>query len=203
MRQPHEPLRLNLSKEPYRNLTRTQRWRIQFWAWVCDRAEARWLEANGWVQKTPGWWLLPEWHPKKNMAQERAKGRRKHMRFDDITRIDPKPIREPYDQNHAANSQRYYVRTVQTTRTTRHKVPAFPSYVRWKPYLWTASACANVLGVGGLASRGHWVSDLFFLAAALSICVSLRIAYACRHGAELDYVEERLGRAHDRDSIGG
>src|SRR3954468_675231 len=91
-------LRLLRDDAPVQHLTKAQRLRIRFWAWLTDRAERQWLIANGWKEREPGWWFLPDWHPKKLrlQAEQSGRSRRRRNRYDDDERS-----KEPYDQNHA------------------------------------------------------------------------------------------------------
>jgi len=169
----------------------------RFWTWATLYAEARWLKANGWIQVRNGW-LLPDWHPKKIRAL--AKG----VNFSEPStwssswrpRTAIPGLNEPYDQNHAANSQRAHTirRTVQTRLPPNHKAPAFPPYIKG----WSALPITQTLGFLVVCSQlyvgEHWTRHLFFLAAVLVFCVSFCISRAARREWELDWAETQLNR---------
>ena len=203
-------LRLLKDEVPLQHLTDAQKLRIRFWAWLTDRAEREWLRANGWKERERGWWFLPEWHPKKRAPySHRGRGsseRNRRMREEYAN--NPRS-QEPYDQNHAANSQRYYIRAVQTPRT-RDRLVATTRYKQLERRHLMAMVMAHVCaGTGGLVFSKfglNWVSVLFFLAATVALCLSLVTWRASFHELEMSYIEERLkyGQgARYRDQAGG
>lgn len=182
-------LRKQTNEDHLKHLTPMQRANIRAWAWVTDRAEAMWLRANGWRHNGHGWWLLPEWHPKRykrwtHSVQERL--REKGALHPDG--------RELYDQSHAANSQRYYIRAVQTPPTVGHKPTTRGFDQLWKRYAVVLALATICSGIGGLSLGRHayWIASLFFLAAALCLGISLRSFWLAQRELEFDWVEERL-----------
>lgn len=90
------------------NVGHLRRLRIEGWGWLARLTEARWLEAYGWHRLGKGWWGLPEGHPKKGLG--------------------------PYDQNHAANSQRALNRKGNVVKPiTTFEMPFNPVAARYLP----------------------------------------------------------------------
>lgn len=185
-------------KVTYQNLTRWQRFKAHAWGTLASHTEAQWLKANGWTCVGPNQWLLPLWHPHKERASCPSRG---HSRFDHSS-VDgerrSRKIAEPYDQNHAANSQRKYFRaehicpaTGQISSTARYSRFVYISH--WLHGVGLACAAYGGGAYGRAGSLG-WRPGLFFLAAALCLCLSWLSFFKSRREFELDLVERRLGR---------
>lgn len=176
------------TEEAMQKLTRYERWRVLFWGHLNDWVEARWLAANGWQEIGEGLWRLPDWHPKRHNRGKRDRREDKRGFADSMV----------YDQNHASNSQRHYIWAVQTRTTLLQKYPSFPTYHRHKRrinVLMTISTGMFILGCW------YWSPILFLLAAALGVCQTLYVSRVVRSGLELEYAEERLGRAHGEQGL--
>lgn len=171
----------------------------RFWTWAAIYAEARWLKANGWIQVRNGW-LLPDWHPKKLRALAKQPNFSEPPPYLWTSSWRPRTaipeLNEPYDQNHAANSQRAHTlrRTVQFRHAHGQKAPAFPPYIKG----WSTLPITQTLGFtvvcAQLAVGDHWGRHLFFLAAVLLFCVSFCISRVSRREWELDWAETQLDR---------
>lgn len=186
--------------------------RIRFWFWVNGFTEAQWLKAHGWTETRAGW-LLPHWHPNLQKEVRRNVVRSKMMamklnltstpgsnEWAPFTNRAPRnaivEIGEPYDLNHALNSQRAHTRvqTVAMLPKPEHKAPIFPSYVTWRPLQLSVVGLANVFGIASLLFRGHWSSYLYLLSSIMLIGLSFAIAWKTRRDWELDWAERQLQR---------
>lgn len=180
--------RAHLNKDPrvIESLSRAERFRLRLWSKAAEYAEARWLEANGWRETRLGW-ALPDWHPQK--GKPRRSPRRRDMR---VAMAQAKPLNDFYDQNHAANSQRFYNDVSQTRPMPRRRAPQWTAYVRWAPYQNSVLALTLALIILAVTRDSRWASGLFSLAAVLGLCVSLAISHKVRRELELDWTETRL-----------
>lgn len=77
------------------------RLRIRAWSWITRQSESCWLQACGWHKMRNGWWGVPDWHPKRDKGLG------------------------PYDQNHAANSQRQCNMKGRAVRAWRELEPPY------------------------------------------------------------------------------
>lgn len=174
-------------EKAHQHLSRWQKRRILFWGWLTHYAEAKWLEANGWTPVRNGW-LLPEWHPHKSASL-------KETRFDRIRSVEQMSfakIREPYDQNHASNSQRYHLSVAQKPPPKRYMMmPKYPAYVRWLPYQLLDFAVTMVLA-GWAYHTGGQTRTLFCVATTVTALVGLALARKVQKDLELDYSESKL-----------
>jgi hypothetical protein len=192
-------LRLQQNEEHLRELKRWEVLRLRFWARVADLAEREWLRANGWVHRGEGWWSLPKWHPKRRGFRDRYDVRGYNGRPRQRGTYESREL--VYDQSHAANSQRYYIRTVQTPRTGERML-ATARFKQLEHRQMMAMAGAHFFaGVGGVIFGKFglsWVSVLFFLAAAVALCISLAAWRASIRELEMNFIEEQLkGRADE------
>lgn len=173
--------------EPYVSMSWLQVRRIRLWRALATYAEGKWLTANGW-RRVRGGWLLPDWHPHK-----RGKVKAYGVPGFKGSSTSLQPPAEPYDQNHAANSQRKHGEVlVQRSDTWRHKAPAFPPYLRTKPYQPCLVTLQLLLISTQFSFRGHWASVWFLLAAFCVFGVSLWLSHVTRRAWELDWAESRL-----------
>lgn len=180
------------------NLSLLEFVQIRFWESLTRYAEAKWLHANGWRRTREGW-LLPDWHPHKRGKSRKTRPVGDIRDAEDII-VDvmaATPKREPYDQNHAVNSQRAHGNrgTVQWRSTVGQNASTQPSLARMRPYLYVFVCTTNVLLVCGGVTKEHWTSGLFFLAAGLSLCVTCWLAWRTQRDIELDAAEQLLERA--------
>lgn len=182
------------------NLSPLELVQIRFWESVTRYAESRWLLANGW-RRTRGGWLLPDWHPHKRRMKGTTRLVRDMKDVEDVigdAMAPAPPKKEPYDQQHAANSQRAHCNkgTVQWSNKAAQSIATPPSLARARPYLYVLVCLTNVLLVCGDVTKGWWVlAQMFFLAAGLSFCVTCWFAWRTRRDIELDAAEQLLGKA--------
>jgi hypothetical protein len=184
-----------------------QELRIRFWNATRLIIEARWLLANGWRRTRTGW-LLPDWHPHKRRAQKNAQLARAYnfeevltVGFNELKRrsdgeVVGKTVREPYDQQHAVNSQHHHgaKRTVQTGNGVRQTATTLPSLARMRPYVWSGCCVTNALLFCGLLAKDHWISGASFVAGGLALCVTCWLAHVTQRDIELDQAEQKLGK---------
>ena len=173
--------------------------RSRFWTWLTVYAEGKWLEANGWIRVRNGW-LLPDWHPKKIRALAKS------VNFSEPAAWSSQPswrpptaipgLGEPYEQNHAANSQRAHtnIRTVQGRHLRGQKAPAFPPYIKGWSTLPITQTLALAVVSAQLLTGDHWSRHLLFLLAVLLFCVSFCLSWAARREWQLDWAETQLKR---------
>lgn len=197
------------AKERMDSLHLLSRWRrasVIFWGKLAHHSEARWLEACGWTKVRNGW-LLPEWHPHKiravraqakqmNFASRTVGQRFETQRFDrpqdEFRGISPLLIREPYDQNHAANSQRYHLTVTQRPPPSIHTMlPKYPAYVRWFPYQLAVFACTMTAFICSTATKSN-LHLLFCVAGTISALVGFALARKVQKDLELDHVEIKM-----------
>lgn len=176
-------------------------YRRRFWRVLMDFVIGRWLKANGWIQVKDGW-LLPPWHPKLLRLKAKVPNFASPVRgpwFQTEARGPIVGLNEPYDLYHAANSQRAHTvrRAVQCSPTQRHKAPAFPSYVRVKPFQAVLNTLLFLAVSFQISLMGHWTSYLFSLVACLVFCVSLLISWKTRREWELEWAESQLRGRND------
>lgn len=164
----------HLAKEQaYAKLSKRAKNRILFWAKLARLTEAQWLKANGWQQLEHGWWGLPTWHPKLGLG--------------------------PYEQNHAANSQRHYNakgHEVRQPPLPRRKV-MFAS-ARFEPRM---LLCYSVLFTA-MGNMSWWSFSLRdFIAAPIVVAALGYSVYQFRqYRRELQFEEaERLLRSTNRE----
>lgn len=198
--------------------------RNQLWAWLKQYCDEQWLKSHGWIQVRDGW-LLPHWHPKLAGKTRHKKGmvyfstpgpstwkyptinrrgatseRVPSLRAEDhLSKVGPiKEIGEPYDLNHALNSQRAHTDGhpgAAMLPTPEQDAPAFPSYVAWRPFQFILPTLGNLAGI---VSAMLWPNAWCYLAvtaAVLFIAASCIVAAKVRREWELDWAESRLMRA--------
>lgn len=186
---------------------------VRFWLKIKEFAERRWLKAHGWIEVRDDGWLMPHWHPtlkRYNATYGGTKGRAKVLAFavgkntkTFKNRVDTaiKELREPFDLNHAANSQRAHtkLKTPNMLPDSSIKVTEFPAYVRWKPLQLAVFALANVLGVASLYFVNTWLGLALWFVAVSLVIVSFCIGWKARKDWELDWAETQLSRGTHRD----
>jgi len=159
--------------QAYAKLSKRAHNRILFWARLARLTEAHWLKANGWHQLAHGWWGLPDWHPKYGLG--------------------------PYEQNHAANSQRHYNVRGQEVKPPRPlpRPPVMFASARVEPRM---LLCYSVMftAMGSM----EWKFSLRDLAGSLIVVAAFGYAvYQSRqYRRELQFEEaERLLRSRESE----
>lgn len=174
--------------------------RIRFWRRLRVYASRHWLKAHGWIETKEGW-LFPDWHPKLKQKLKQFEKNKSLAAAYGITRGIRHP-QEPYDLEHACNSQEAYQDRKDEDMVSRRaqSAPAYPAYLHFRPFHWCVITLANFCFACAHIQSSSWLGVILTAIGVAFLLVAIWTAIKARREWQLDWAEEQLVK-RDKNAV--